>query len=324
MNTSQQQLILKQFGAQAIFHYEVIQSLWSGYGEIVRLHLEGGSQLTVIAKMIALPQEVVHPRGWHTDFSHQRKIRSYEVEMHWYQRYASKCDESCRIARCFHASGDEQASLILLEDLDAAGFSLRKSHLNLQQAKGCLTWLANFHATFMGDATEGLWSVGSYWHLDTRPDEYQVMDDGPLKRNAEVLDRLLNRCRFQTVIHGDAKVANFCFHQKDEAVAAVDFQYAGRGCGMRDVAYFIGSALTSDECFTWQNGLLDHYFSQIRNKLYALGKFIDMDTLELEWRQLYPVAWADFQRFLMGWMPTHKKINLYSEAMTTKALQSLE
>jgi hypothetical protein len=46
-------------------------------------------------------------------------------------------------------------------------------------------------------------------------------------------------------------------------------------------------------------------------------------ALEAEWRRLYPIAWADFQRFLKGWCPQHTKLNAYSEQMTQIAIQSL-
>lgn len=45
--------------------------------------------------------------------------------------------------------------------------------------------------------------------------------------------------------------------------------------------------------------------------------------LEREWRSLYPVAWADFHRFLKGWSPGHWKINSYSERITAEVIKNL-
>ena len=55
------------------------------------------------------------------------------------------------------------------------------------------------------------------------------------------------------------------------------------------------------------------------------GRFSDteMDELEIEWREMYPWAWAEFFLFLQGWSPGHWKINHYSTRMTEKVLNQL-
>ncbi len=77
----------------------------------------------------------------------------------------------CRVPSCLAAEPFENEVLILLEDLDAVGFEHRRSKANLDEMHACLAWLANFHATFMDEKPEGLWPTGTYWHLETRPDE---------------------------------------------------------------------------------------------------------------------------------------------------------
>jgi len=134
---------------------------------------------------------------------------------------------------------------------------------------------------------------------------------------------LLNSAQYQTLIHGDAKVANFCFSADGQSVAAVDFQYVGGGCGMKDVAYFFGSCLSEDECEAWLDELLDEYFIVLRQALNARHHDINFDALESEWRQLFPVAWVDFHRFLLGWMPNHWKVNDYSRRVTAQVLAQL-
>ena len=73
----------------------------------------------------------------------------------------------------------------------------------------------------------------------------------------------LNTAKFKTIIHGDAKLANFLFGP--DAVAAVDFQYVGGGVGIKDVAYFLSSIYTEDELFSHEKKCLDHYFQALNN-----------------------------------------------------------
>ena len=192
----------------------------------------------------------------------------------------------------------------------------------------CLRWLANFHATFMGQVPTGLWQVGTYWHLDTRPDELNALDDVDLKHAAAQIDQLLQKGRYQTFVHGDAKLANFCFlddriSNKREQVAAVDFQYVGGGCGMKDVAYFIGSCLNETDCANYERVLLDYYFSELGDALRIRQTAIDFVAIEQEWRRHYPVAWTDFHRFVKGWSPGHWKIHSYSERLARDVVARL-
>ena len=79
-NEEFRKIILSSTGASDLFEIETIQNLWSGYGRIVRYGLEGAPMKSVVVKHVCLPDKDHHPRGWNTDRSHQRKVRSYEVE----------------------------------------------------------------------------------------------------------------------------------------------------------------------------------------------------------------------------------------------------
>ena len=319
--------------AKDAFHIESIQSLWSGYGEIARYQLIGANQQTAVVKYIAPPEQSHHPRGWNTQHSHNRKLQSYRVETAWYQHWASLCTFDCRVPRCFGVEQFEQTSVIVLEDLDQAGFALRKSTLNQNEYLACVRWLAHFHGRFLGLGPEksphhGLWPEGTYWHLDTRPDELAAMEEGELKSKASLIDKALKNAEFQTIVHGDAKVANFCFsesasHEENNTVAAVDFQYVGFGCGMKDLAYFMGSCLDEEQCQAQYSSTLNYYFAELAKALAHHHTHVDAKALEQEWRALFPMAWADFERFLAGWMPTHKKRNRFSHALTQQALSIL-
>lgn len=326
---------------------EVIQSLWSGYGVIQRVKLDLSDHPSAIVKHIDLSQARQNRRGWSGDVSHQRKVRSYEIEKTFYETYSQKCSElgrdasgnqgdpwpTCRVPKMLAAFEKPESSgwLLVLEDLDAAGFNLRSSHhggnfkLNLY---ACLRWLANFHAIYMGCQPNGLWPTGTYWHLATRREEWHAMEDSQLKQLASEIDQCLNATQFQTLLHGDAKLANFCFGESDNdqnepSVAAVDFQYIGGGCGMKDVAYLVSSCLDGSESESQQNELLDIYFQQLQKSLGSTQPEIDFASLESEWRDLYAFAWADFCRFLAGWSPGHWKLNQYNDRVTRDVLTKL-
>ena len=316
-------VVLRATGASKVRGTEVVQSLWGGYGQLVRCTLSGSTAPTVIVKHVRWPDERDHPRGWATDLSHERKLRSYQVETAWYERFASECSASCRVPRSLAIETRSDEVIMVMEDLNASGFAGRRHQVNDVEIEACLSWLANFHATFMGSAPEQLWPVGTYWHLATRPDELDALEDGPLKAAATALDERLSSSPYLTFVHGDAKLANFCFSSGGRTAAAVDFQYVGGGCGMKDVAYFISSCLDEEESEQLAPGLLDRYFEMLDEALQRRGKDVDFDALETDWRALYPVAWTDFTRFLQGWSPGHWKLHGYSARLAREVLESL-
>ncbi len=272
-----------------------IQSLWAGYGEVVRYAIPGHPPSRVVVK------HVRPPRG--RGRSHDRKLRSYEVEQAWYRDPARRCGPTCAVPQCLHLAGGAGEWLFVLEDLDET----RRPPL-----EACLRWLAAFHATFLGERPRGLWKEGTYWHLATRPDELAAMPPGPLRDAAGAIDARLRDATWRTLVHGDAKLPNFCTG-RDGRVAAVDFQYVGGGCGMKDVAYLLvgeGEARTE--------AALDLYFQALRE---ALPRH-EADAVEAEWRGLFPWAWADLHRFLAGWAPGWRPSS-YDRKLTRRVLDAL-
>ncbi len=323
MNPHFTQITLEATGAAALGTSEIIQNLWSGYGSIVRVGLQGCARGSVVVKHVHWPTSNRHPRGWNTGWSHERKVKSYQVETAFYRDWAARCSETCRVPECYALETHGDEVFMVMEDLDAAGFGGRRSHASQADIEACLSWLAHFHAEFMHEKPAGLWETGTYWHLETRPDELAELDDPQLKAAAPAIDHMLKASPFQTFVHGDAKLANFCFGTAGGA-AAVDFQYVGGGCGMKDVAYFISSCLSEADCERRETELLDFYFAALEHALGARGKPIDFPALEKEWRALYPAAWTDFFRFLQGWSPGHWKIHAYSERLAAQTLAALD
>lgn len=296
---------------------ERLQALWGGYGELWRAELRSGPTAShVVVKSVRPPRD-------DSSRSHVRKLRSYEVEQAFYERYAPRCAEapSCRVARPNKVLAEDGGWLFVLEDLDAAGFGERRrgaSHLS-----ATLRWLATFHARFLGTAPEGLWKVGTYWHLGTRPDELQAMRHDALRQAAPRIDAALNGARFKTLVHGDAKLDNVCFGRDDE-VALVDFQYVGGGVGVKDVAYFLNGCLSPRDCESLVPRYLDDYFRELSSALRANAASVDVAAIEREWRALFPLAWVDFYRFLLGWAPGQFDRDPYSERLTRDVLAGLK
>lgn len=307
-------------GATRIAQTEVVQTLWGGYGRIVRCRLEGAAAPSVIVKHVRWPD--ARARG--SELGHARKVRSYQVETAWYERYAARCGAACRVPRCLAQQTHGHEVLLVLEDLDAAGFGVRRRRVGTRELDACLRWLACFHATFLGERPEGLWPVGTYWHLDTRPEELEALEDGALRAAAAAIDRRLQACPFQTFVHGDAKLANFCFSAAGDRVAAVDFQYVGRGCGMKDVAYLVGSCLDEAESEAQEQRVLDVYFEQLERALAHRDARVGFSALHRSWRALYAVAWTDFFRFWQGWSPGPSTSHRYSQRLAREVLETLE
>ena len=312
-------------GAASAALGERVQSLWGGYGELRRVTLLGAAVPSAMVKIVSPPplREVgSDPRLLR---SHRRKLRSYDVELAFYRNRASQCSAGCRVPAFLFGAARDGQFLFVLEDLDTAGFPARRAHCTAQEIAACLGWLAAFHARFMGVAPDGLWKVGTYWHLATRPDELAVLDSLELRRAAPHIDERLNAARFRSVLHGDAKLENFCFSATGAEVAAVDFQYAGGGVGMKDVAYFLSSCVSRAACERDIPSHLDAYFAALRAELerHAQLSPSDIAEVEREWRALFPWAWVDFHRFLLGWAPGYAADDRYSERLMHGVLAQL-
>lgn len=292
-----------------------MQSLWSGYGDLWRVGLIGGEAESVVVK------RVVPPRGGRGDRSHARKLRSYAVEVAFYRQHAARTDDSCRVPRAFFADRGEGGWTLVLEDLDTSGFAGRRGRASEADIDAGLDWLAAFHAVFMGVMPDGLWRTGTYWHLDTRPDELAAMPNRTLARAARAIDQRLASTQFSTLVHGDAKIENICFG--DGEVAVVDFQYVGGGSGVKDVVYYLDSCFDTGRSDVSVDVHIDRYFAALRRHLERRELNVDIDAVVADWRELVPFAWADFYRFLDGWAPGGYGVPVHAAAMIEDVLREV-
>lgn len=303
------------FPSESWSEHELVQRLWSNYGSITRWKSD---QRSVIVKHICPPVNAEHPRGWSGNEGHERKIKSYQVEVLFYSAYLKGGHAEFIVPDLLESTEEQDDQAFVLSDLGFDGFLPLSDFSDALYFK-CVAWLAKFHAHFFNNAGEGLWGNGSYWHLSTRSDEFNSMPAGPLKSKAQQIAEVLDVAEYKTIIHGDAKWANFLTN--GEKVSGLDFQYVGGGVGVKDIAYFMSSCLGEKQLFAFEQETLDFYFQQFR--LHVKANVLDCDALEKSWRHLYAFAWADFDRFLQGWAPGHWKQNEYIEHQTSKALRNL-
>ncbi|SFC72156.1 ecdysteroid 22-kinase family protein [Pseudoalteromonas denitrificans] len=303
-----------------ITNVTLIQALWSDFGQLLRVELVKAPVKSVIIKRISVPNDKHHPKGWHSVHASQRKVRSYQVESHWYQKMSKSCQ--ARVAKCFLVSSKYDETVIVLEDLALCEFTPKTQVFSLQQVKQCLDWLAKFHAQYLNIQSNRLWHIGSYWHLATRSGELAAMADQQLQFYAKDIDNKLNRCQYQTLVHGDAKLANFLFNKQKKQAAAVDFQYIGGGVGIKDVMLLLSSM--PQKLMAHEQALLNFYFMQLSQYLDHFHPNVKTQDVCHQWRELYPYAWADFVRFLKGWSPEHAKLNTHSLSLTEQVLHNLK
>lgn len=265
-----------------------ICSLWSGMGSIYRV----GHRL--IVKHVAMRDT--------SSLGDIRKQKSYQVEANFYENVASSLlSKGVNVPNPYlvqrDAGKNSNEIVIIMSYIESRSMDLTE----LSNRNMVISWLAKFHATHWGISDEtiaalGLQEVGSYWHLDTRPEEHERMPitgwEGRLKLAAAAIDARLKRDEFQCIIHGDAKDANILFD--NDAVFFCDFQYCGRGVPAKDLVYFfcsssVGSANETDALKFYLNELKAHLPPDA--KLPTLGEF----------QVIMDLAYCDYYRFMSGW-----------------------
>ncbi len=316
-------------GATEIVDSELMQPVWGGNGEVLRVELAGARVNSVVVKHITIPEAKRKKKK--KDASLVRTLASYDNELTFYREYATQLTKRVRVPHFYDGQRLDDGWVFVLEDMLVSGFLTARKRYTEVDIQAALTWLAGFHAAFMGSAADGLWSSGSYWNLSDRQTELARMTHPKLKAAASALDAALSGCRFKTIIHGDAKTDNFCFPGSGLDVAGVDFQHTGLGCGMKDVMCLLDSCLDPFEAAVATPDLLDLYFrvlaAALNERSEAEGttsrEWADAAAVEHEWRRLFPIAWADYYRFLDGWAPGKYPPEGYAEEMLNQALHSL-
>lgn len=192
------------------------------------------------------------------------------------------------LPRSYYAASDEDSgqSLLLLEDLDAAGSTFGDIHVPLspEAVRESLALLARVHAAFWDRA-----DIPPVSELKSGADGQRAVVDFLLSE--ENWDRCADLGRFDTLptrvrdrarvaaaingvlnapaagprclVHGDAHLGNMYF-DSDGGPRFLDWQAAGGSEWVADIAYFIVCAMDTDDRRTYERDLLAHYFDELR------------------------------------------------------------
>jgi len=149
-------------------------SLWAGMGSVYRLGAKTKrGDVSIVAKRVELPRVC-------SSIGDQRKKDSYDVEAAFYsQGHAERLLSAGAIVPTpLHAETSRGENVtICMTQLEG-----RSSHRG--DSAAFVSWLAKLHAAYWGsdraDAAveSGLQAQGTYWHLDTRPEEHARMGIG--------------------------------------------------------------------------------------------------------------------------------------------------
>lgn len=280
----------------------VIATLWGGNGVAERCEAQtpDGEFIPCVAKRIRCPKD--------SSLDARRKRKSYHNELAFYRHVAPELlvQGCCAVPRPVELSAEKDTITLVLGDVSGE-FPVSREELSPPQARTALQWLARFHAEFWEspDKHQGLAKRGSYWYLDTRPEELKRVDSRRYKRLlrcAPALDARLKGVvfehgqrayspRYLTLVHGDFKPANLQFSRDGSRCVAYDFQYTGRGYGALDLCYLLFPHGLIDR------GLLGHYHQAL---LSALTPGHIAPSLE-QLVEMVELSFLDFFRFLLGW-----------------------
>jgi thiamine kinase-like enzyme len=203
----------------------------------------------------------------------------YEREVSFYQLLASNV--SIRTPQCFFAQRDETDDfLLILEDLSPAASIDQFGGIDVEVARHGLTSLAGLHGPThaLEDLHRSSWLRGVSEELAplyavvlpalfdqflARYDER--LDDDVRAMVTTLKERLAQFSSYATphpcVTHGDFRTDNLLIDARDGAVplAVVDWQTVGVGSPLLDVAYFLTTSLSPDDCARYDTELIDYY-----------------------------------------------------------------
>ncbi len=201
------------------------------------------------------------------------------------------------------ASGD---FVLLMEDMAPARQGDQLRGCSATVAEAAVEEAARLHAPRWGDPTlPRLDFLARPADTATRVERYHGFWEGFLKRYASRLNEEILEVgrglalRYGTysrpypgprcVTHGDFRLDNMLIDETDGVrLAVVDWQTAGIGCGMQDVAYFLGAGLLPDERRRDEEALVRRYHAALVDA--GVGDY----SFDQAWRDYHWYSYAGY------------------------------
>jgi thiamine kinase-like enzyme len=215
----------------------------------------------------------------------------YEREVSFYQLLASNV--SIPTPQCYFAQRDENDDfLLILEDLSPAALIDQFAGIDLEVARHGLDALAGLHGPThaLEDLHRSSWLRGVSEDLaplyaavlpalfDQFLDRYGERLTHDVRAMVTTLkERLGQFSNYVTpnpcVTHGDFRTDNLLIDACDGAVplAVVDWQTIGVGSPFLDVAYFLTTSLSPDDCARYETELIDYYLDAMSEQQVRLS-----------------------------------------------------
>lgn len=209
----------------------------------------------------------------------------YRREVSFYQHLATSI--ATRTPRCYFAQRNESDDfLLLLEDLSPSAVVDQFAGISLGTARAGLASLAGLHGPThaRSELHDSAWLRGVSQELrplyeavvpmlfDQFIERYEGRIDDDVRTIVTSLKERLSlfsgyETPYPCVTHGDFRTDNLLIDACDGtvAVAVVDWQTVGVGSPLLDVAYFLTTSLTPEDCAHYEFELLDYYLAKMSN-----------------------------------------------------------
>lgn len=248
---------------------------------------------SVICKFSAA-DPVAHAHGIASG-SYGREVASY--------RTFSDAGQVCRIPLLYWVSGDSQGINLVMEDLTGstrAGDQI--SGCNVDEANVVIDELARLHSRFYPIRAEerpdwalAMAEVADYWENAITRAIPIIADNDRGRITAKEWDELHLAARKArtwyelpveraTLTHGDPRVDNILFEDRNGGVSAViiDWQMTGWRNPMHDIGYFLSGSVSVDDRRSQELAMLERYVRTFgEDKGYDLGKVRDDYRIQL-------------------------------------------